>query len=126
MRSPWVMFGITAESPSGHLGELPVDPDDDSLRMRDRSCRFRRYFPGGVGVPGDLVDVVGDGPDKALQGGKLYELVAPLGRAFAVLIERGFDQKPRDRDAVLFRQGEKLGFFFRTDLVQTSPRSNVN
>jgi hypothetical protein len=47
---------------------------------------------------------------------KLHELIPPFGRILCAFAERRFDQEPRDRDAVLFRQGEQLGFFFGADL----------
>lgn len=59
-------------------------------------------------MPGDLVDVVRDTADQALQVGELHELVAPLRSAFAVVIQRRLDQQPGNRDAMLLRQSEKL------------------
>nr|ABR67015.1 unknown [Arthrobacter sp. AK-1] len=41
-----------------------------------------------------LVDVVRHGPDQALKGRKLHELVTPFRRAFTVLVQRCFDQEP--------------------------------
>lgn len=67
-------------------------------------------------MPRDLVNVVRDGPDQALQVRQLHELITPFRRAFAVLVQRRFDQEPWDRDTVLLSQGKQLGLFFGADL----------
>jgi hypothetical protein len=107
------MFGITVKLPPGHVGELTVNPDDDSARMGDRSGSFCRHFPRRIRVARDLVDVVCHGPDKTLQRRELHELIPPFGRILCAFVERRFDQKPRDGDAMLLRQGKELGRLVR-------------
>jgi hypothetical protein len=95
---------------------MTVNPDDDALRVGDGSGSFRRHLPRRIRVTRALVDVVRHGPDKTLQRRELHELIPPLRGAFTLLTERRCDQKPWDCDAVLFRQGEQLGFLFGADL----------
>jgi hypothetical protein len=70
------MFGITVKLPPGHVGELPVNPDDDSPCVGDGCGSFYRHFPRRIRVACDLVDVVRHGPDETLQVGKLHELIS--------------------------------------------------